>query len=202
MVSGREPACRHRNNALPTLLCGHAACPDSHPVSTVFPALQIEVEVSPSGGGLVLFSYVAIGEVGAVVLPPPQPGGRSDGLWQHTCFEAFVRPSEGNAYYEFNFSPSTRWAAYRFASYRADQRFADEVGQPRVEVEMGPDRYELRASLDLRRLQDFDVASCRLGLSAVIEDTGGRLTCWALAHPGEKPDFHDPGGFVHSLVWR
>lgn len=173
-----------------------------HPISTVLPALQIEVEVSPSGAGLLLLSYVVIGEVEAVVLPPSRPSGRSDGLWQHTCFEAFVRPSGASTYYEFNFSPSTRWAAYRFGSYRTEQRVADEAGQPRIEIDSTPRRYELRAALDLRRLTDVDVASCRLGLSAVIEDTGGRLSCWALAHPGEKPDFHHPGGFVHSLAWR
>ena len=173
-----------------------------HPVSPVLPALQIEVDVSPSDAGLALFTYVVTGEVEAVALPPAQPSGRSDGLWQHTCFEAFVRPSAGSTYYEFNFSPSTRWATYRFERYRTEQRVAEEVGQLRIEVDAAPRRYGLRASLDLRRLEGFDAASCRLGLSAVIEDTDGRLTCWALAHPGEKPDFHHPGGFVHSLGWR
>jgi hypothetical protein len=36
----------------------------------------------------------------------------------HTCFEAFVAPAGINGYYEFNFSPSTDWAVYRFSAYR------------------------------------------------------------------------------------
>ena len=36
----------------------------------------------------------------------------------------------------------------------------------------------------------------RLGLTAVIEEAGGRLSYWALRHPAERPDFHDAGGFA------
>ena len=30
----------------------------------------------------------------------------------------FIRPEDGEGYYEFNFSPSGEWAAYRFSGYR------------------------------------------------------------------------------------
>ena len=32
----------------------------------------------------------------------------------------------------------------------------------------------------------------RYGLTAVLEEAGGVKSYWALAHPAEKPDFHDP----------
>ena len=39
----------------------------------------------------------------------------------------------------------------------------------------------------------------RLGLSAVIEDTSGRKSYWALAHPPGKPDFHHADCFAHEF---
>jgi hypothetical protein len=47
-------------------------------------------------------------------VPAAVAAARTDELWRHTCFEAFVRTSPAPAYYEFNFAPSTQWAAYRF----------------------------------------------------------------------------------------
>jgi hypothetical protein len=39
----------------------------------------------------------------------------------------------------------------------------------------------------------------QLGLSAVLEEKDGTKSYWALAHPGEKPDFHDAGCFAAHL---
>ena len=41
--------------------------------------------------------------------------------------------------------------------------------------------------------------SWRLGLSAVIEDTNGHKSYWALAHPPGKPDFHHADCFAYEL---
>jgi hypothetical protein len=40
----------------------------------------------------------------------------------------------------------------------------------------------------------------RYGLSAVIEEEGGNLSYWAIAHPEGKPDFHAPACFVGELA--
>ena len=42
-------------------------------------------------------------------------------------------------------------------------------------------------------------APLRAGLAAVIEETDGRLTYWALAHPSSLPDFHHRLGFVLQI---
>ena len=39
----------------------------------------------------------------------------------------------------------------------------------------------------------------RLGLTAVVEETGGRISYWALAHPAGRPDFHRADCFVLEL---
>ena len=36
----------------------------------------------------------------------------------------------------------------------------------------------------------------RVGLCAVVAETGGACSYWALRHPGPKPDFHEAAGFT------
>ena len=149
---------------------------------------------NPRPGSLVL-SYVVRGRISALRWPPVVAAARADELWRHTCFEAFVRPSTGPAYYEFNFSPSTQWAAYQFDSYRCGMRVATEIGVPRVEVRSDEATYTLQAALELDGLS----SSVHLGLSAVLEETNGRKSYWALAHPPGKADFHHADCFALEL---
>jgi hypothetical protein len=135
-----------------------------------------------------------------ILVPPVAAATRSDDLWQHTCFEAFVRAPSDAEYYEFNFAPSTQWAAYRFSGYRRGMHVANEIDPPQIEVQAGPQSCTLRASLDLGRLPALArTNSWQCGLSALIEDTGGRKSYWALAHPPGKPDFHHAEAFALEL---
>lgn len=158
-----------------------------HPDSRCSAVTRIDVDVTRPHAGALLLSYEVTGNIANLRLSPVMPAARADQLWRHTCFEAFIYAGDGEAYYEFNFAPSTAWAAYRFDGYRSGMRIADEIGAPRIEVKSEPDRYILRASLELGSSAD---AECRLGLAAVIEEVSGQLSYWALAHPPGKPDFH------------
>jgi hypothetical protein len=162
-----------------------------HPHSTCVAAARIEVEVvGPSAGRLAL-SYLVYGNIRDLRLPVLTAPARADELWQQTCFEAFVGTSAGAPYYELNFAPSTRWAAYRFGGYRSGMRVATEIGAPAIEVNAAPERYILRASLKIDQLSALPRdLPWRLGLAAVTEDTHGGKSYWALAHPPGKPDFH------------
>jgi hypothetical protein len=161
-----------------------------HPDSRCTAVTRIDVEVRQQRAGSLLLSYVVTGTIGDLRLPPPATLIRAGELWRHTCFEAFARASLGEAYYEFNFAPSTQWAAYGFDSYRTGRRVAAEIAAPRIEVQSGAARYALQAWLEL------DLASCRLGLAAVIEEANGNKSYWALAHPPGKPDFHHSDCFA------
>ncbi len=173
-----------------------------HPDSLCSAATQIAVEVAQPRSGRLVLSYFVTGKISDLRMPPVMAAARSDELWQHTCFEAFVRTPPGEAYYEFNFAPSTQWAAYRFDSYRSGMRIATEIKAPRIEVQTAPECYTLRASLELDQLlapfppspaswgKGGGDAVGRLGLAAVLEETSGRKSYWALAHPPGKPDFH------------
>ena len=172
-----------------------------HPDSRCLAATRIDVEVArPRAGNLVL-RYVVTGRTSDLRLPPVVAPERSDGLWRHTCFEAFVRASPGAAYYEFNFAPSTQWAAYRFSGTRSGMRVAGGIGAPRIDVQSSGGCYELRAALELDLPGD---AVWQVGLSAVIEEAGGGTSYWALAHPPGKPDFHHSDCFALEVpaAWR
>jgi hypothetical protein len=175
-----------------------------HPETACAAVKMIEVEVARPRPGTLIFTYVITGRIEFLAIPPLAYAARTDDLWQHTCFEAFLRNAAGEGYYEFNFAPSTQWAAYRFGGYRAERRDASEIDVPAIAIETGADRYCLRASLEVNRLQRLSPnggmnasnPTGRFGLAAVIEETSGYRSYWALAHPPGKPDFHHADCFT------
>ncbi len=176
-----------------------------HPDFRCDAVAEIAVEVARPGPGLLRLRYLVTGDIGGLSLPPETVPARADGLWRHTCFEAFLRAVPGKAYHEFNFAPSRRWAAYRFDGYRSGMRPAEESGAPQIEVDRRDGAFELRAALALDGLAALPGdAVWQLGLSAVIEEAGGRISYWALAHPPGKPDFHHSDCFALDLpaAWR
>lgn len=128
--------------------------------------------------------------------------GRANDLWKTTCFELFLQPAESPGYLEFNFSPSTRWSAYAFDGHRQGRRDFPLTVEPIIEREpaLEPDEanviYALNAEVDL---SDIPNVPHLMGVCAVIEETDGTISYWALAHPPGKPDFHDPACFALVL---
>jgi hypothetical protein len=170
-----------------------------HPDSASAAASSVEVEVTRPRDGALTLSYVVIGKISAMRAPSIATPARADGLWQHTCFEAFINIPPNTGYHEFNFSPSTQWAAYRFADYRSGMQVASEISAPSIEVSSRPDNYTLQAALNLDTANVTRSGPWRLGLSAVIEDTNGNKSYWALAHAPGKPDFHRADCFTYEL---
>jgi len=156
----------------------------------------IDVEISTTTDGALRLRYFVDGNVNRIVVPPPAPSAPVDGLWRHTCFEAFIAGQASTAYCEFNFSPSTEWAVYGFTSYREGMAQLLHAMPPRVTTSITDDRLALEAIVPRETLLALPGDSLRLGLAAVIERTDGGHSYWALTHPGERPDFHDPDGFV------
>jgi hypothetical protein len=170
-----------------------------HPDSLCQTATNIEVDVVRAGAGSLLLTYFVTGNIGDLRLPPATAAVRAHALWEHTCFEAFVRAFPGEGYYELNFAPSTQWAAYWLSGYRSGMEAAGEVGDPAIAAQLRPDCYTLQASLDVARLSRLPPGTWRLGLSALIEDLSGRKSYWALAHPPGRPDFHHSDCFALAL---
>jgi hypothetical protein len=171
-----------------------------HPDSRCADGLTIDVGVTRESPSTLALTYFLSGDIDALRLPPAAATARRDNLWRHTCLEAFARARDGDSYVEFNFAPSTEWAAYRFGGYRKGMAPADEVGAPRVNVRSARESVVLQASVDLSKLLLLPRdAVWRLGLSAVIEEMNGRISYWALAHPPGKPDFHHSDCFALEL---
>ena len=142
------------------------------------------------------------GDFTRIRLPPAELARRRDGLWQHTCFEVFLRPDGSDSYHEFNFAPSGDWAAYRFAGRRRDQT-TTELPAPRIDCRRLPDGCTLSAQFEIAALPELaQAASLDAGLTAVIETTDGARSYWALAHGGARPDFHDPATFTLRVPAR
>jgi len=135
--------------------------------------------------------FMVEGDTDAIEWPRKAPPTRTDGLWQHTCFEVFVRTGDG--YVEYNLSPSGAWATYAFSGYREGMSPAEQT----IDVQSlhsGAHCAALETVIDLP-----SDATGPIALSAVIEATDGSLSYWALAHPSDKPDFHHPDSFVLEL---
>lgn len=134
---------------------------------------------------------------GALVLPPFAGRARTDGLWQTTCFELFVTAPGGEGYAEFNLSPSERWAAYDFSGYRAGMAERAVERPPVCTPRRGGSVLIFDAAIPASALPPLPWA---FGLTAVIEEEGGIKSYWAMAHPPEKPDFHDPACMAGRLA--
>jgi len=162
-----------------------------HPDTPPRAVTRVTATIIRDAGGISLNYHVAPGAV--LALPEEAEPARAHGLWKTTCFELFARNAAGE-YLEFNLSPSLRWAAYRFSGYR-EAMAAWPCDAPEIRVMRAADNCALEA--DLRDVPpQFD----RIGLSAVIEETDGTKSYWALAHPPEgPPDFHHPACFALHL---
>jgi hypothetical protein len=168
----------------------------SHPQSPPRGIHGVDVRWLETGDGRLVLRWLVNG-VDALAVPAFAGKGRGEGLWQATCGELFLKDREGAGYREFNFSPSERWAAYRFDGYREGMRDED-ITPPEVGSEAGQYLFVMTALLDASVLAGSD----RAGLSAVIEEKDGTKSYWAIAHPAEKPDFHDPACFALPLPAR
>ncbi|MBM4263444.1 MAG: DOMON-like domain-containing protein [Deltaproteobacteria bacterium] len=148
-----------------------------------------------------IFRYRLDGNLALLRLPKLAAPVHADGLWQHTCFEAFVGVRGSAAYYEFNFSPSRQWAVYEFRSYRDGVPLRASDWAPELSVRYAGNCLELEAVVPLEPLA-WITAGARLhvGLTAVIEGGDGELSYWALKHPADKPDFHHPESFLLQLA--
>jgi hypothetical protein len=124
------------------------------------------------------------GHVPGIVLPPHATSERMDDLWKTTCFEIFWQPLGGTAYREFNLSPSGRWAAYDFDSFREGMRHAP-VNAIAIACSHDESGLVLQASIAADLPDPAQVA-----LTAVVEHSNGTLQYWALAFAPGRPDFH------------
>ncbi len=133
--------------------------------------------------------------INRLMLPEPAEPARRDGLWRTTCFEAFVA-WDGEAYLEVNAAPNGDWAAYRFDAPRHGMAPL-AIDAPTISLDAGETWVSVEATLALP--PECAGRPLSANLAAVMKTTDGALSHWALAHPADKPDFHDRSCFRLSL---
>ena len=167
-----------------------------HPRTPPKAAAGVDVRVLRLPRGSLGLTYCLTADLSGVLIPDQRAPIRRDGLWQHSCFEAFAGEAGAETYHEFNLSPSREWGAYRFDGYRTGMRDA-EVDPPFIDVIRRPDTLELRATVSLP--EALGQLPLRLGLSAVVEEKDGTKSYWALAHTLDRPDFHQADCFTAEV---
>ena len=171
-----------------------------HPAGTVSAVERLTVAIARPTPDRVTIRYRLTGAVGQLVLPPHSASQRADDLWRTTCFELFVQAGDGPDYSEFNFAPSSRWAAYDFAGYRLRTAELPAIAAPSIALAVQDDALVLAVDLVLPASSPLVAAPLwRIGPTAVIEQRDGRFGWWALAHPPGQPDFHDSHCFAAEL---
>lgn len=179
----------------------------AHPSTPNAGVRTLGVQLRAEAPDSLVLQYSLAADLSRVRIPAPGAGVRADALWRHTCFEAFIAPANAPGYYEFNFSPSLDWAAYRFSAYREGMATAEVGHAPKICVRRGEDGLELQSTLRLAHLPELrDAPGLKIALAAVIEDEHGRLSYWGLRHAPGKPDFHHSHGFALELpaheIWN
>ena len=171
----------------------------SHPATPpADPAFKIWATVDHAGAfGAMATTNIWFGVSAAAdrFVIPAGEAGRADELWRTTCFEAFLRRHDEEAYREWNFAPSGQWAAYDFTGYREGMTASEIPSPPYIRMEDNLTWWTLGATIAVDAGGEW-----HLGLSAVLEEKDGTKSYWALAHGGEKPDFHAPVCFAARLA--
>ena len=167
-----------------------------HPDTPCDDVAALSVDIDRPRPDMLTLRFLLEGDLGALkfALPSPPPR-RADRLWEHSCFEAFVRAAGDTSYCELNFSPSLAWAAYRFESYRARLSEA-AIAAPDIDSDVEGRTVSLSATV----LPDLDPDLVwEVGLATIVEDVFGERNFFALVHPPGEPDFHHRDCFVVQL---
>ncbi|KAA3654611.1 MAG: hypothetical protein DWQ11_03500 [Proteobacteria bacterium] len=164
------------------------------------PGLQLTADAHLDASTGLTLRYALSGPVDRLAIPPLRLATPADGLWQHTCFEAFVALGGAAGYREFNFSPSRQWAVYDFDSYRQRSAAPAPRWSANSRVSNEPAALGLQVTIPPSLLPAGGREPLQLALTAVLEDRDGRLSYWALRHPAAQPDFHHREGFALMLT--
>ena len=169
-----------------------------HPISKKSLVRAISVEWERKGEGNIWLRYHIEVDAADIKLPSlvtiPK---RKDGLWETTCFEMFVHARESERYAEYNFSPSSNWAAYQFSAHREGMKSLELSDIPEISIDL--DNGHMAVEITTGLPNNMRGADLPMGISAIIEESSGQKSYWALAHPSGEPDFHHQDCFAAKL---
>lgn len=159
-------------------------------------SLHVKLEVIPHQG--LTLCYILCGAINGCRIPATKMPAFAIGLWEHTCFEVFIALANEPQYHEFNFSPSSEWAAFAFSDIRKQTEY-NTWQAPVISVNQNSKQLQLSTVIALANLPlNAKQQPLHIGLSAVLELNTGVHYYWALHHAKSHPDFHVRNSF--SLI--
>lgn len=165
-----------------------------HPLRPFQPAphlqeLALVCHAERQGQRLAL-TYRLSGPLGDLVLPERNPRPqRRDGLWESTCFEAFLGIPSQPGYWEINLAPSGDWNVYALGGYRQGLRQERRVASLPFQLHQEPGGLRLELELELGALMPLN-SPLELSATAVLEQREHGCSYWAWHHSGPEADFH------------
>ncbi len=166
--------------------------------SKSIPQIEINGDISRIDNKLNI-EYVLKGKLSTIIIPQGNKTFlRQYDLWEHTCFEFFLKLKGTAEYWEFNLSPSGDWNVFHFLNYRLN--IAEEKAFNSLPFTIFQDEkyFKIEINLDLNAIgiadRDLDVA-----ITAVVENKDRQLSYWALTHPYIEADFHHQDSFILSV---
>lgn len=161
------------------------------------PSFSLEAEIQAQGAELVLEFSLKDPE-GLFDVPKTAATwtagevARRDGLWQATCFEAFLQPFGSSHYYEFNFALMPAWNGYEFTGYREPQPPKATADFVLKSMNWDASRKHLRVVVENKS----NARKFNAGLTAILQEKSGAKHYYAISHKGSKPDFHLAESFI------
>ena len=171
-----------------------------HPDTPAKRVDEFTVDVERQQVGRVWIRYHVEVPLDDLELGIPSEPERRDELWKTTCFEAFVREAGSDTYLEFNFAPSSAWAAYSFTGYREGMAELPAASAPELGNDASDSHFALEAIFELP--SELHDRALELAITAVIEELEGTKSYWSLTHSPGTPDFHHPDCFTLRLPAR
>jgi len=168
------------------------------PSAGLLPHLKITGNIGRHSKTLTI-SYALLGPLTEVLIPShADMPARKNSLWEETCFEFFLGVKNSDQYWEFNLSPAVHWNVYRFKSYRQGMQEEQAFTSFPFSMQKKLNALRLSLKLDLDKIVPTD-QTLKVAISAIIKLVNGKITYWALAHPGPQPDFHRKESFILEL---
>ncbi|MDH5580712.1 MAG: DOMON-like domain-containing protein [Bdellovibrionales bacterium] len=138
------------------------------------------------------------GDLDQIFLPPTKGAPRrEEKLWETTCFELFMGEEGNPHYFEFNISPAGDWNVFEFTQYRKGPEPVKDIFSPSIDRQI-VNPHHIKYAIGIPLFNEVKFLK-KIGISAVIKTLSGQLQYFALTHPREVADFHDPRSFTLDL---
>lgn len=128
-----------------------------------------------------------------------EPNLRAHGLWKTTCFEWFLKPTPGDAYWEANFSSQGDWNLYYLEGYRKNLIEESRISTIQLSTEKLSDEWRMNTRIDFSPMTFAPGQLFKAHLSAVVETVDDKKNYWSLKHSQSQPDFHHPDHFILEI---